>query len=63
MYARLGLDKSKLEREVHRMIPRVLRSGKKYNEASLSRVSTLINEDVVNILSGYGGRGQSISGR
>ena len=45
LYARLKLDKSKLEREVHRMIPRVLRSGIKYNESSLSRVSTLVNEN------------------
>lgn len=45
LYARLGLEKSRLEREIHRMIPRVLRSGMKYNESSLSRVSTLINEN------------------
>lgn len=44
LYARLELDKLKLEREIHRMIPRVLRSGIKYNEAALSRVSTLIND-------------------
>lgn len=45
LYARLKLDKKTLEREIHRMIPRVLRSGMKYDEASLSRVSTLINEN------------------
>lgn len=44
LYARLEVDKSRLVREVHRMIPRVLRSGMKYDEASLSRVSTLIND-------------------
>ena len=44
LYARLELDKNKLEREIHRMIPRVLRSGIKYDETALSRVSTLINE-------------------
>ncbi len=44
LYARLELDKYRLEREVHRMIPRVLRSGMKYNESALSKVSTLINE-------------------
>ena len=44
LYARLKLDKKRLEREVHRMIPRVLRSGIKYNEPALSKVNTLINE-------------------
>ena len=44
LYARLEVDKSRLVREVHRMIPRVLRSGMKYDETSLSRVSTLIND-------------------
>ena len=44
LYARLEVDKSRLAREVHRMIPRVLRSGMKYNEVSLSRVSSLIND-------------------
>ena len=45
LYARLKLDKSKLEREVHRMIPRVLRSGMKYSETALSKVNSLINEN------------------
>lgn len=45
LYARLELDKSRLEREVHRMIPRVLRSGMKYNESALSKVSLLIGDD------------------
>ncbi|MCR5149153.1 MAG: alpha-E domain-containing protein [Eubacterium sp.] len=44
LYARLEVEKSRLVREVHRMIPRVLRSGMKYDEASLSKVSTLIND-------------------
>ncbi len=44
LYARLKIDRKDIEREVKRMIPRVLRSGIKYNEAALSRVSTLINE-------------------
>ena len=45
LYARLELEKKRLEREVRRMIPRVLRSGMKYNEQSLSAVSSLIQED------------------
>ena len=44
LYARLEVEKTRLVREVHRMIPRVLRSGMKYNEASLSKVSSLIND-------------------
>ena len=54
LYARLELDRRRLEREVHRMVPRVLRSGMKYDEAALSRVSTLIQEstlDYANIIS------------
>ena len=47
LYARLELEKNMLEREVHRMIPKVLRSGIKYNEESLSKVSTLINENTL----------------
>lgn len=53
LYARLKLDRRRLEREVHRMVPRVLRSGMKYDEAALSRVSTLIQEstlDYANII-------------
>lgn len=44
LYARLEVEKPRLVREVHRMIPRVLRSGMKYDDMSLSRVSTLIND-------------------
>lgn len=48
LYARLELDRNKIDREIHRMIPRVLRSGIKYNEVSLSSVSRLINENELN---------------
>ena len=48
LYARLKLDKSKLEREVKRMIPRVLRSGIKYDRDALSRVNMYINENELN---------------
>lgn len=44
LYARLEVEKPRLVREVRRMIPRVLRSGTKYDDMSLSRVSTLIND-------------------
>ena len=45
LYARLEIERSRLEREVCRMIPRVLRSGMKYNENSLNAVSSLILEE------------------
>ena len=45
LYARLEVEKPRLVREVRRMIPRVLRSGMKYDDMSLSRVSTLINDE------------------
>ena len=48
LYARLEMEKKRLEREVHRLIPRVLRSGINYNEEALNRVSTLINENQLN---------------
>lgn len=44
LYARLEVEKPRLVREVRRMIPRVLRSGMKYDDMSLNRVSTLIND-------------------
>ena len=44
LYARLEVEKPRLVLEVRRMIPRVLRSGMKYDDMSLSRVSTLIND-------------------
>ncbi len=47
LYARLELDKFRLERELHRMIPRVLRSGIRYNEAALNKLNTLINDNAM----------------
>jgi len=47
LYARIEMDQDSIEREIRRMIPRVLRSGIKYNEKSLNRVSTLINESTL----------------
>ncbi len=44
LYARTEMGKARLEREAKRMIPRVLRSGIKYDEKALNRVSTLIND-------------------
>lgn len=45
LYARLEKEREMLAREMHRLIPRVLRSGIKYNEDSLSRLSALLNAE------------------
>ena len=47
LYIRLGKSREELFREVHRMVPRVLKSGMKYSEAELSRVSSLLSEDEI----------------
>ncbi|MCR5770518.1 MAG: alpha-E domain-containing protein [Butyrivibrio sp.] len=48
LYARLELDKVFLEREIRRMIPRVLRSGLKYNKSALDSVCSLANDSILN---------------
>lgn len=45
MYARLGVSKSELVREVHRMIPRVERSGLDYDARKLAGIKTLVEAD------------------
>jgi len=50
LYARLRHEKSSLEREIQRMIPRVLRSGMKYDENALSAVNSLINDSVLDYM-------------
>ncbi len=47
MYARLGVPKQELVREVHRMIPRVKNSGLEYNEEKLSKINELIAKDEI----------------
>ena len=42
MYARLGVNQKELLREVHRMIPRVEKSGVKYDTQKLSVISGLV---------------------
>ena len=48
LYARLEVPREDLDREIHRMIPRVLRSGMKFDEVALGRLSALVGEDPVN---------------
>ena len=45
LYARLEIEKTKIEREIHRMIPRVLRSGMKINETALSKIGYLVESE------------------
>lgn len=47
MYARLGLGKQELEREVHRMIPRVKRSGLEYDPHKLEEISKLVEAETI----------------
>ena len=47
MYARLGVGKKELTREVHRMIPRVEKSGLEYDAKKLQQVKNCIEEDVM----------------
>ena len=42
MYARLGVSKNELTREIHRMIPRVERSGLEYNDGKLKNLVELV---------------------
>lgn len=48
MYARLGVSKKELTREVHRMIPRVERSGLEYDVNKLSNIKALVEADEIN---------------
>jgi uncharacterized alpha-E superfamily protein len=47
MYARLGVGKNELTREIYRMIPRVERSGLEYDKEKLQRIRGLVEEDVI----------------
>lgn len=44
LYARLGMKRPDLEREVHRMIPRVERSGLEYDPKKLDALKILVQE-------------------
>jgi uncharacterized alpha-E superfamily protein len=47
MYARLGVGKNELAREIHRMIPRVERSGLEYDKEKLQRIRGLVEADFI----------------
>jgi hypothetical protein len=47
MYASLGVGKNELAREIHRMIPRVERSGLEYDKEKLQRIRALVEADFI----------------
>lgn len=47
IYARLGVDREELQREIHRMIPRVTRSGLEYNKKSLEKIQILVEAEEI----------------
>ena len=47
IYARLGIAKEELVKEVHRMIPRVKRCGLEYDADRLERICSLVAEEMV----------------
>ncbi|MGN0435105.1 MAG: alpha-E domain-containing protein [Wujia sp.] len=47
MYARLGVARKELEREIHRMIPRVENSGLEYKTDKLKEIEDLISADSI----------------
>jgi uncharacterized alpha-E superfamily protein len=47
MYARLGVGKKELAREIHRMIPRVERSGLEYDKEKLQRIREFVEDDFI----------------
>lgn len=47
MYARLGVKQTELQRETNRMIPRVEKSGVKYDEEKLTAIRELVAADTL----------------
>ena len=47
LYARVAMPASRIRREVHRMIPRIEKSGLKYNADKLKLLNTLVDEDEI----------------
>lgn len=45
LYARLGASTGEIRREVHRMMPRVVKSGIPYNEKNLAKVKELAEQE------------------
>ncbi len=47
LYARLGIDTKELRKEVHRMVPRVEKSGLIYNMEALDMVKSLVEQEPI----------------
>lgn len=47
IYARLGVDREELKREIHRMIPRVKKSGLEYDSKRLENIEALVEADEI----------------
>ena len=47
LYARMGLSREKIQREVNRMLPRVRESGLAYQESRLERILQLVEADTI----------------
>lgn len=47
MYARLGVSKNELAREIHRMIPRVEKCGLEYDSEKLKNIERLVEEEKI----------------
>ena len=47
LYARLGVDKKELKREVERMVPRVIKSGLDYDKEKLSLIEKEVGQDKI----------------
>lgn len=48
LYARLGLEKKELIRQIHRLIPRLENSGLEYDKDKLNEVGKLVEADEIN---------------
>ena len=51
MYARLGVDKKELEREIGRMIPRVQKSGLDYDVERFEKITVIMEPEIINYYS------------
>lgn len=48
LYARLGIDRSELVREIHRLAPRLERSGMEYAAEKINELNKLVEETEIN---------------
>lgn len=48
LYARLGIERSQLVREINRLVPRIARSGMEYREDKINALKELVAEPEIN---------------